>query len=69
VEQQPPVLVCQGQGLHPVHAVQALSAQVAALAASKAAVPTGVPSARRPAGAWCMPSAVATDAAAAVSSE
>jgi hypothetical protein len=46
--------------------VQALSAQVAALAASKTAVPTGVPVARRPSGAWCMPSQVATDTAAAV---
>jgi hypothetical protein len=49
--------------------VQALSAHVAALAASKAVVPTGLPAAKRPSGTWCMPSAAATDAAAAVSSE
>jgi hypothetical protein len=49
--------------------VQALSAHVAALAASKAVVPTRVPAARRPSGAWCMPSVAAADWAAAVSSE
>jgi hypothetical protein len=49
--------------------VQALSAHVAALAASKVVVPTGVPTARRPSGAWSMLSVAATDAAAAVSLE
>jgi hypothetical protein len=64
-EQQPPVLVYQEKGLHPVHEGAGF---VSAYSCAKAVVPTGVPTVRRLSGAWYM-STTATDAAAAVASE
>jgi hypothetical protein len=66
VEQQPPVLVCQGQGLHPVHEGAGFVNACGRAGRFEGCGADGGARGEKALGAWCMSSAGATDAAAAV---